>query len=266
MNTESPFELGLNYGQLLGGALLWILGALVVSILSAGLLHWAGHQLGLFSLKRVEEPRKVLWSVAVMGMLFSSIIGGWTGCKVGVVRAGVSAVTTAGPRLLRAGIEEGLKSAGLTNSTGIEIKKLREFLDQAEDAELEGFGGTGAEHWGPYIEKYRPQIEEFRKKAIAEARGILDRHAKGDTFTVDDLVNALLPMFTSELTRWTRGFTRWEVITGFIWIAGIEGFLALMCGIVRFFSAKPKPNPPPSTPPAKPPGLPPKIPPPLPAV
>jgi len=265
MNPEPSFELGLNYGALLGGAVLWTLGGLAVSILIACFCHWAGHELGLFRLKRIEEPRKVLWSVVVMGVLFSTIIGGWTGCKVGVVRAGVSAVTTAGPRLLQAGVEKGLHAAGLTNSAGIEIKKLRELLDQAEKAELIPKNLPDADEWLPHIEKYRPQIEEFRKKAIAEARGILDRHAKGDTFTVPDLVNALLPMLTGELAKWTRGFTRWEVITGFLWIAGIEGFLALMCFIVRCFSAKPKPGVPPASPPSNPPELPQKIPPLLPA-
>ncbi|MBM3875192.1 MAG: hypothetical protein FJ386_00515 [Verrucomicrobia bacterium] len=266
MNAETRFDLGLNYGQLLGGALLWTLGGLVVAVLAAVLCHWAGHKLGWFRLKRVDEPRKVLWSVAILGALLCAVIGGWTGFKLGIVRAAVSAVTTAGPRLLHAGIEEGLRAAGLTNAAGVEVKKLHELLDQAGKLELVPPNLPEAEKWRPYIETYRPQIEKIRQELLAGARGILDRHVKGDTFTVPDLVNALMPMLTGELVKWTRGFTQWEIFTGFLWIAGIEGFLALMCFIVRCFSAKPAPGAPSNPLKPVPPEGPPRVPPALPAV
>ncbi|MBI3878191.1 MAG: hypothetical protein HY300_19895 [Verrucomicrobia bacterium] len=233
MQQQPNFDLGLNFGQLIGSAALWVFAGFAVAMLAACLLHWIGHALGLFQLKRIEEPRKFLWSVALMGVFFSCIVGGWTGLKVGVVRAGGEAMTTAGPKLLQSGLEQGLRSAGVTNFTAIEVKRLGELLDEAAKAELPPMEFPGADKW-------RPQVEEFRRKAIGQARAFLDANEKRETLSLTDLVNDLFPRLSGELATWTQNFTRREIKSGLIWVAGIEGFLALMCLIVRCTSAKPK--------------------------
>jgi hypothetical protein len=261
MQPQPGLDLGINYGELLAGALLWTVCGLIVAPVCALLLHWAGHAMGVFRLKREEQPPKFHWSLALLGALIAFIVGGWTGCKVGVVRAGVDAVVTAGPKLLRSGLEQGLLAAGMTNFAGLEVKRLHELLGQAEKFDLVPEDLKDAEELRPYLDQWRPQLEEARRVAIAQARAFLRDHVKLEKLSLTELVDALLPKFTLQLERWAREFTRWEITTAVMWIVGAEVFLALACLAVRCLRGKPKPAPPPPprAPPSPPPVLPPKL-------
>ncbi len=255
-------DLGLNLGELLAGALLWTVCGFVVAPIGALLLHWAGHAVGLFRLKHVEEPRKFHWSLALLGALFACILGGWTGCKVGFARAVVDGVVTAGPKVVRSGLEEALQSAGMTNFAVIEVKQLHELIDQAEKIDLVPKDLPEAEELKPYIERWKPQLEEARTAVIAAARAFLRDHVKQDRLSLTELVDALLPRLTHQLERWVREFTRLQIISAGLWIGGAEALLALCCLAVRCLRGKPK-SPPPSAPPPR---SPPPVTPPLPAV
>lgn len=226
-----------SIGQLVAGAAgAVLLGALLAALL-AGLLHAMLHAMGAWR-TRTGAEKKFSWGLALLGVGLCAAVGGWTGLKVGVARATVPVAKDLGPKMVEEGLQNALRQAGMTNFAQLDVKRLREFVDKAESAGLPPL---------EQLERFRPQIEAARAKLLPEAKALLDTHAKEGKLALSEAVTALWPKVFDELIVWERRFRRAEIITGLLWVMGIEAALALVCLMVRLM---PKPHTPqPATPP-----------------
>lgn len=226
------FEVGQLVAAAVGSLLL---GALLAVVLAAA-LHAALHAAGALRTQR-EPKQKFSWWLAVLGVGLCAGIGGWTGLKIGVARAAVPVARDLGPKMVEEGLQQALRGAGLTNFAQLDVKRLRELVEQAESAPLPPLEFPGAE-------QVRPQIEEARAKLLPAAKTLLDAHAKDGKLALREVVTSLWPKLFDELAAWERRFRRWEIITGILWVVGIEAAVALGCLLVRLMAKAPPARPP----------------------
>lgn len=217
-----------------------VLGVLL-ALLLGGALHAALHAAGALRTKR-DAKQKFSWWLAVLGVGMCAVIGGWTGLKVGAARAAVSVAKDLGPKMVEEGLQRALRGAGVTNFVQLDVKQLREWVDKAESLPLPPLEFPGAE-------QLRPQFEEARAKLLPAAKALLDAHAKDGRLALHEAVTSLWPRLFNELNAWERRFRRWEIITGILWVVGIEAALALVCLLIRLTAKAPPERP------AKPPKL-----------
>jgi len=235
MNLDAGSQF--SVGQLIVGALgATLLGGLL-AVLLAAVLHAALHAAGAFQ-TRPKAERKFSWLLALLGVGMCAVMGGWTGLKVGVVRAAVPAARDLGPKMVEEALQNGLRQAGLTNFAQLDVKQLREFVDKAESAPVPPLA---------QLERFRPQIEEARTRLLPAAKALLDAHAKDGKLALHEAVGKLWPQVFDELTAWEQRFRRWEIITGILWIVGIEALLAGVCLAMRL-TRDPLPAGPPKLP------------------
>ncbi|PAW85421.1 MAG: hypothetical protein B9S33_09905 [Pedosphaera sp. Tous-C6FEB] len=226
------FEVGQLVAAAVGSLLL---GALLAGLLAAG-LHAALHAAGALRTQRVPK-QKFSWWLAVLAVGLGVVVGGWTGLKIGVARAAVPVARDLGPKMVEEGLQQALRGAGLTNFAQLDVKRLRELVAQAESAQLPPLEFPGAE-------QVRPQIEEARAKLLPAAKALLDAHAKDGKLALREVVTSLWPKLFDELAAWERRFRRWEIITGILWVVGIEAAVALGCLLVRLTAKVPPARPP----------------------
>lgn len=221
LDAGSQFSFGPLFTAAVGSMLL----GLFLALLLAGALHVALHAAGAWRTKRGAEL-KFSWWLAVLGVGLCAVVGGWTGLKIGVARAVVSVARDLGPKMAEEGLQQALRSAGMTNFTQLDVKKLREWVDKAESAPLPPLEFPGAE-------QLRPQIEEARAKLLLSVKALLDAHTKEGRLALNEVVTSLWPQLFVELAAWERRFRRWEIISGIGWIVGLEAALALGCLVLR---------------------------------
>jgi hypothetical protein len=224
-------------GQLVAGAVgTMLLGSLLAALLAGG-LHAVLHAMGAWR-KRTGAENKFSWGLALLGVGLCAVVGVWTGLKVGVARATLPVAKDLGPRMVEEGLQNALRQAGMTNFAQLDVKRLREFMDKAESAALPPM---------EQLERFRPQIEAARAKLLPAAKALLDAHAKEGKLALNEAVTSLWPKVFDELTVWEGRFRRTEIITGLLWVVGIEAALALACLAIRLTQ---KPHvPQPATPP-----------------
>jgi len=167
-------------------------------------------------------------------------VGGCTGLKMGVARAVVSVARDLGPKMAEEGLQQALRGAGMTNFAQLDVKQMREWVAKAESAPLPPLDFPGAE-------QLRPQIEEARAKLLPSVKALLDAHTKEGRLALNEVVTSLWPKLFAELTAWERRFRRSEIISGVVWVVGIEAALALGCLVMRLTRKDPPARP--ATPP-----------------
>lgn len=226
-------------GQLVAAAVGSVLLGLLLALLLAGALHAALHAAGALRTKPGAEQKFSRW-LAVLGVGLCAVVGGWTGFKIGVARAVVPVARDLGPKMAEEGLQQALRGAGMTNFSQLDVKKLRELVDNVESAQLPPLEFPGAE-------QLRPQIEEARAKLVPAVKALLDAHAKEGRLALNEVVTSLWPKLFDELTAWERRFRRWEIISGVVWVVGIEAALALVCLAMRLTGKAPPARP--ATPP-----------------
>lgn len=210
-----------SVGQLVAAAVGSALLGLLLALMLAGALHAALHAAGALRTKPGAEL-KFSWLLAVLGVGLCAVVGGWTGLKIGVARAVLPVARDLGPKMVEEGLQQALRGAGVTNFSRLDVKRMRELVDKAESAPLPPMEFPGAE-------RLRPQIEEARTKLLPAAKALLDAHAKEGKLALRDAVTSLWPKLFDELAAWERRFRRWEIISGILWVVGIEAALALGC-------------------------------------
>lgn len=214
-----------SVGQLVAAALGATVLGVLLALLLAGVLHALLHAAGAWQTRRGVEKR-FSWWLAVLGAGLCGVVGGWTGLKIGVARAVVPVAKELGPKMAEEGLQNALRQAGLTNFAQLDVMKLRELVDKAQSAELPPLDFPGAE-------QVRPQIEAARTKLLPAARALLDARAKEGKLALNEVVTSLWPKVYDELTAWEQSFRRWEIITGSLWVVGIEVLLAGICLAMR---------------------------------
>lgn len=235
MNLDAGSQF--SVGQLIAGAAgATVLGGLLALLLAA-LLHAGLHAAGAFA-TRPRSEKKFSWWLALLGVGLGAVVGGWTGLKVGVARAAVPFARDLGPKMAEEALQNGLRQAGMTNFTQLDVKQLREFVAKTELAELPALD---------HFERFRPEIEAARAKLLPAAKALLDAHAKDGKLALNKAVRTLWPKAFDELTAWEQRFRRWEIITGIMWVVGIEALLAGICLAVRL-TREPLPAGPPKPP------------------
>lgn len=212
-------------GQLVTAAVGSLLLGLLLGLLLACVLHGVLHAAGALRTRDVAE-QKFSWWLAVLGVGLCVVAGGCAGLKVGVARAVVLVARDLGPKMAEEGLQQALRGAGVTNFARLDVKRLRELLDQAESAQLPPLDFPGAE-------QLRPQIEEARAKLLPAAKALLDAGAKDGKLDLHEAVTSLWPRLFDELAAWERRFRRAEIIAGILWVVGIEAALALVCLLLR---------------------------------
>ena len=212
----------------LGGALAGLLAALLHA-----LLHTAGALV-----TRARGEKKFSWLLALVAVGLAVLVGGWTGLKIGVVRAALPVAKESGPKMVEQALQDGLRQAGLTNYAQLEVRRLRELVDKAESMPLPPL---------EQMERFRPQFEEARAKLLPAAKALLDAQAPDGKLVLSDAVAKLWPKVFDELAAWERRFRRWEIITGLLWIVGIEAIIAAVCLALRL-TRDPQPAGPPKLP------------------
>ena len=221
------FDAGSQFsaGQLVAGAIgSAVLGGLL-ALLLAGALHVLLHAVGALQTQKGAK-QKFAWWLAVLGVGLGVGVGGWTGLKVGVARAVVPVAKDLGPKMLEEGLQQALRGGGMTNFTQLDVKQLRELVAQAETAPLPPLDFPGAE-------QLRPQIEAARTRLLPAVKALLEAHATQGKLALHEAVGSLWPKLFDELAAWERRFRRWEIITGILWVAGLEVVLALGCWVAR---------------------------------
>lgn len=228
-----------SYGQLIGQAVgVAILGVVLAAVL-AGVLHTVLHFAGAWRM-RPGAGRKFAWGLAVLGIGLAMLAGGGAGWQVGVGRAVVPVARELGPQMLHDGAEQALRRAGLTNSASLEVGRLRELLAQAEGAVLPPLDFPGSA-------QLQPQIDAVKAKLLTEARVFLDAQDKQGRLALKDALAALWPKVFDELVAGERKFRRAAIVSGVMWVAGIEAVLAVVCLVMRL-SRKPVSSQPPTLP------------------
>ena len=212
-------------GQLVAAAVGSMLLGGVLALLLAGALHVALHAAGAWRTKP-GVALEFSWWLAVLGVGLCAAVGGWTGLKIGVARAVVPVARDLGPKMAEEGLQQALRGAGMTNFAQLDVKQLREWVEQAESVPLPPLEFPGAE-------QLRPQIEAARTKLLPAAKALLDAHAKEGKLALNAVVTSLWPQLFAELAAWERRFRRWEIISGILWVVAIEAALAAGCLVVR---------------------------------
>ena len=219
------FDAGSQFsvGHLIAGALgATVLGGLLALLLAA-LLHAGLHAAGAFA-TRLRSEKEFSWRLALLGAGLCAVVGGWTGLKVGVARAAVPFARDLGPKVAEEALQNGLRQAGMTNFAQLDVKRLREFVAKAGSAELPALD---------HFERFRPEIEAARTRLMPAAWALLDAHAKDGKLALHEAVSTLWPKVFNELTAWEQRFRRWEIVTGSLWVVGVEISLALVCLAMR---------------------------------
>lgn len=235
MNPDAGSQF--SVAQLIVGALGAMLLGGCLAVLLGAVLHAALHAAGAFQ-ARPKAERRFSWALALLGVGLCAVAGAWTGLNVGVVRAAVPAARELGPKMAEEALQNGLRQAGLTNFAQLDVKQLRELVGKAESAPLPPLA---------QLERFRPQIEEARTRLLPAAKALLDAHAKDGQLALNEAVAKLWPQVFDELTAWERHFRRWEIITGLLWVVGIEAMLAGVCLAMRL-TRDPLPAGPPKLP------------------
>lgn len=221
MNLDAGSQF--SVGQLIAGAAgATVLGGLLALLLAA-LLHAGLHATGAFA-TRPRPEKKFSWWLALLGIGLGAVAGGWTGLKVGVARAAVPFAQDLGPKVAEEALQNGLRQAGMTNFAQLDVQQLREFVDKAESAPVPPL---------QQFERFRPEIEAARARLLPAAKALLDTRAKDGKLALHEAVSTLWPKVFDELTAWEQRFRRWEIITGILWVVGIEVLLALVCLVMR---------------------------------
>ncbi len=221
LTTGAPFSYGQLVGQAIGVALL---GALLAALL-AGLLHLALNLVGAWRM-RPGAGQKFSWWFAVMSVGLAAVAGGGAGLQVGAGRAVVPVARELGPQMLKDGLEQGLRRAGITNLAALDVGRMQELLAQAEQVALPPPDFPGAD-------QLRPQIEAGRVKLLAEARAFLNARDKQGKLALPELLAALWPKVFDELVAGERKFRRAAIVSGVMWVVGIQMVLALVCWAMR---------------------------------
>ncbi len=234
MNFDPGFQV--SVGQLVAGAIGSVVLGGLLALLLAGALHAGLHALGAWRTQPGVE-QKFGWWLAVLGVGLGGVVGGWTGLKIGVARAVVPVAKDLGPKMLEEGLQQALRSGGMTNFTQLDVKQLLELVDKASSAPLPPLEFPGAE-------QLRPQIEAARTKLLPAAKALLDAHATQGKLALGEAVASLWPLVFDELAAWERRFRRWEIITGILWVLGVEVLLALGCLVMRLTRKPLVPKPP----------------------
>ena len=237
MNLDAGSQF--SFGPLVTAAVGSVLLGLFLALLLAGALHVALHAAGAWRTKRGAEL-KFSWWLAVLGVGLCAVVGGCTGLKMGVARAVVSVARDLGPKMAEEGLQQALRGAGMTNFAQLDVKQMREWVAKAESAPLPPLDFPGAE-------RLRPQIEEARAKLLPSVKALLDAHTKEGRLALNEVVTSLWPKLFAELTAWERRFRRSEIISGVVWVVGIEAALALGCLVMRLTRKDPPARP--ATPP-----------------
>jgi hypothetical protein len=68
---------------------------------------------------------------------------------------------------------------------------------------------------------------------LPSVKALLDAHTKEGRLALNEVVTSLWPKLFAELTAWERRFRRSEIISGVVWVVGIEAALALGCLVMR---------------------------------
>ncbi len=218
-------------GQLVAAAVGSMLLGGVLALLLAGALHVALHAAGAWRTKP-GVALEFSWWLAVLGVGLCAAVGGWTGLKIGVARAVVPVARDLGPKMAEEGLQQALRGAGMTNFAQLDVKQLREWVEQAESVPLPPLEFPGAE-------QLRPQIEAARTKLLPAAKALLDAHAKEGKLALNAVVTSLWPQLFAELAAWERRFRRGEIISGILWVVAIEAALAAGCLVVRLTRKSP---------------------------
>lgn len=235
VTTGAPF----SYGQLVGQAVGMAIAGMLLAALLAGLIHGVLHGLGAWQ-TRAGAARKFNWWVALLGLGLAGVAGGWAGLQVGAGRAAVPVAKELGPQMLKDGLEQGLRRAGITNLAALDVGRMQELLAQAEQVALPPLDFPGAD-------QVRPQIEAGRVKLLAEARVFLNARDKQGKLALPELLGALWPKVFDEVVVGERRFRRAAIVSGVMWAVGIQLMLALVCLGMRQVR-----NPSPSQPPTLP--------------
>lgn len=235
MNLDASTQL--SFGQLVAEAAGSTLLGLLFALLLGGVLHAVLHAAGAWQTRQGAEPA-FSWWLAALGVGLCVVIGGWTGLKVGVARAVVPVAKDMGPKMVEEGLQNALRQAGLTNFTQLDVARLRELVIKAESAHLPPL---------EQLERFRPQIEEARARLLPAAKALIEAHDKEGKLALNEVVTSLWPRVFDELAAWERRFRRAEIISGILWVVGIEAALALGCVMLRL-TLKPKPAGPPIPP------------------
>lgn len=210
---------------------------MALAVLLAAVLHAGLHAAGAL-VTRPRAERKFSWLLLLLGMGLGVLVGGWTGLKLGVVRAAVPLVRDTGPKMLEEVLQNGLRQTGLTNFAQLEVKRLREFVNQAEAAPLPPLDR---------LERFRPQMEEARNRLLPAVRALLDAHEKQGVIPLNAAVTQLWPKVFAELSDWEKRFRRREIISSILWVTAIELGIALACLTMRL-TRDPLPVTPPKLP------------------
>lgn len=223
-----------SVGQLITAALgTMLLGALLAGVL-ASVLHMLLHATGVLQTRRGAE-RKFSWLLAVVAVGLCAVVGGLKGMAVGAARAAVSVSRDVGQKMAEEGVQNALRQSGLTNFTQLDVSKLRGLLDQAGSAPLPPL---------EQLERFRPQIEEARAKLLPAAKALLDTHARGGTLDLKDAVAAFWPKVVAEMVAWERVFRRAMIVSGVLWVVGVEVAIVLVCLAMCLMRQPQAPKPP----------------------
>ncbi len=234
MNLDAGSQF--SFGQLIAGALGVTLLGMLFALLLAGGLHALLHATGALRMQRSAE-KKFTWWLAVLCVGLCGVLGGWTGLKIGLARAAVPVAKDLGPKMLEEGLQQALRDAGMTNFASLDVKQLRGLVDKAEATPLPPLEFPGAE-------QVRPQIEAARARLLPTVKALLDAHEQQGKLALSEAVASLWPKVFDELSAWERGFRRAEIISGIVWVVGIETALALVCLVMRLTQEPKSPGPP----------------------
>lgn len=230
------FDAGAQFsvGQLVAGAAgATLLGALL-ALLLGGLLHTLLHAVGVLR-ARPEKESKFSWWLAVLGVGLCVVAGGVKGALTGAARAAVPVAKDLGPKMLTEGLQQALRNAGMTNFARLDVKQLRELVAKSASAPLPPLD---------YLERFRPQIEAARTRLLPAVKSLLEAHEQEGKLALDEAVTSLWPKVFDELVAWERRFRHAEIISGLLWVAGIEALLALVCTAMRLTQQSPASKPP----------------------
>ncbi len=228
-----------SYGQLAAQAVgMACVGCLLAALL-AGLLHAALHLTGAWR-TRPGQGKKFSWWPAVVGVGLGALAGGWAGLQVGIGRGVVPVAEELGQQMLKDGLEQGFRRAGLTNLASLDVGQLLELVTKAEQAAVPPLELPGAE-------RLRPQIEGAKARLLVEARVFLKAKLPQGKLASSDLLAAFWPKVFAELLAGERGFRRAAMMSGVWSVVGIEAMLALVCLVMRQ-TRKPATSGPPTLP------------------
>lgn len=233
MNLDASAQL--SFGQLVAGAAGSTLLGLLLALLLGGVLHAVLHAAGALQ-TRAGAERKFSWWLAVLAVGLGAVVGGWTGLRVGIFRGVVVVVKDTGPKVLDEMLQQALRGAGMTNFNQLDVRRLLEFVKQAETAQVPLLEFPGGE-------QLQGLIILSRGPLLAEAKAMLDAHAQQGTLALNQIAASLWPKVLGELAPWERRFRRSEIITGILWIVSIQAALALGCLALRLTQKPHVPKP-----------------------